>query len=540
MDCRNLLKREICLILMALTGGVLLYCSDSSSSGECSESRDCPNGYVCQNNKCVQYTSIQACNGDEDCGDTMSCIGGFCQYPVAGCRTDNDCKTGYVCNKSKGICESDHIVDASLDIISEDSKDSSRWRYCDSDFMCDIPKPYCRNSICVGCKEIGCENNMVCNPETGICTRVRPGDGGAGEDITDVSPPDGGVEDIYVDAGRGCIDTGCPCDMFCNASTMVCEAGCRFDTDCCIGKCANGRCESASRCFSDSDCSSTPKTPYCERTSGVCVECKEDYQCPNSTCDKSTYKCRAVPPGTIGDNCDDSTFKCSSGQFCIKESLGMGFVGGYCSMDCTNYDNCPYDWDLDINSICVQVASNPAQRWCLRECYRDSDCRSEYVCYPLNSYEGVCWPRCNNPGRKCPSGYVCNPATGFCEGTQDVEEPCGGTYNYCKEGLICAGPSNGQAYCYKSCDYFVDAFCSDGSVCIRLNSDIDICDFGGDVPVGGDCSYEDCRKGLVCLGNSISGYKCYNACDRWDNDPKCPTGKICTLIYGESQLGYCK
>ena len=549
----------IVFLAAALAASFLASCGSGSgdTTVACTADKDCPTGQSCLQGACQTKSPSKLCTKAEDCAAGSDCVGGQCKAKFGACFADQDCPEGMRCNITKNVCVYGDLPDGGLPADGGAGADIGAAELsltqCSSDFQCSSPQPYCSNGWCKGCNELGCPSQAACDKASGVC-EAKPSDGGTtdtgaydagnpGQDtgVHDAGQPyDAGDQDTGAyDAGAGCDPTSCPCGSYCDLGSGACISGCMGIGDCCAGtSCIGNRCV-AVQCAQDSDCKTAPNL-RCESGSGTCVECTLDYHCTGSTCDKTTWTCAPKEPGDVGAECAKDS-DCQMGGMCIaeKDTSGKdtGFIGGYCSQDCTSQMYC----DSYVAS-CILVSSSPDKRECLFDCYTNADCRTEYICVPTGTgSSGECYPRCDNPGMGCDTGYVCQTGSGQCEGTQDVTEPCAGTYNECKPGLVCAGYTGEQYHCFKECDPAQSSgpFCSGGEVCADLGT-TGICEYGGTVASGGDCSTADCVKGYVCAGTSSTGYKCSKGCDKGDGSPGCTSGKTCTLLSGETRLGICK
>lgn len=553
--------RRACTILavLVLSGAAAVAALSCGGGGDstlsCTSDESCGPGKICQDGTCKSKPAIQFCTSNDECDQGSECVGGQCKVKYGACFVDADCPEGMRCNPTKNVCV--HGGDADAGASDAGTQDSGAAETvvneCASDFQCSAPRPICAGGMCRSCTSLGCGEHMTCDSKSGACIPAT-GDGGtqdtslpdsgpADTGAPDTGPFDSGVPDAGVpdtggpDVGVTCQTTGCPCGSYCDQGSAACLNGCANIGDCCAGTtCMNGACVVA-QCQSDADCKTAPAL-RCDKSTATCVECTQDFHCPGSTCDEATGTCNPKEPGDVGAECTKDS-ECRLGYFCITEKKtdgsDSGFSGGYCSEDCTLDGYCT-SW----TASCITVSSNPTEKECLLDCIDDSECRSQYICVEAG-YSGVCWPRCDNPGAGCATGYVCQSGSGRCEGTQDVTEPCGGTYNYCKSGLICAGYQGEQAHCYKECDPddFDGPFCNTGEVCDDIGT-TGICEFGGTVGLNGDCTVAECQKGLICAGNDVSGYKCYAGCDYYDDDPGCTFPKMCTRLSGEARKGICK
>jgi hypothetical protein len=86
----------------------------------------------------------------------------------------------------------------------------------------------------------------------------------------------------------------------------------------------------------------------------------------------------------------------------------------------------------------------------------------------------------------------------------------------------------------------LDDRCTADETCSLITTRLAVCQEQGAVPIGGDCTMDQCLKGGVCVplvdgnGNPL-GTKCYEPCDR--NAPACGAG-MCTDV-GLDRIGLC-
>ena len=500
-------------------------CGSGNSSTSCTTDTECGSAETCQSGVCKPRSASKLCQKAADCAAGSDCVGGVCKTKYGSCFADTDCTQGMRCNITKNVCVFSTLSDGGTggDTGLPDTGAAELViTQCSSDFQCSSPTPSCVEGFCKSCKDFGCPSQAQCDLGSGLCV-AKPTDGGSSYDGppydagggTDAGTRDAGAHDAGTrDAGGGqdtgtedtgggnpCDTANCPCGTWCDQGSGACISGCANLGDCCAGaSCVNNQCVVA-QCAADTDCTTAPNT-HCEKTGGTCVECTQDYHCSGSTCDKTTWTCAPKSAGDVGAACAADA-ECQMGGFCIteKDTSGndTGFIGGYCSQDCTSSKYCD-----SYSASCIQVSSSPAKSECLLDCVTDSECRAEYICVSVGS-SGECYPRCDNPGFSCATGYVCQTGSGQCEGTQDVQDPCGGTYAECKPGLVCAGYTGQQYHCYKECDPSASSgpFCSTGEVCQSVGS-TGICDYGGTVASGGTSAREAPRTNATRVATTMT------------------------------------
>jgi len=152
---------------------------------------------------------------------------------------------------------------------------------------------------------------------------------------------------------------------------------------------------SISYCQSDQDCQD-PLLPHCNTTTGACVQCNGDtdcpknYHCTNNTCVKN--------PGCQSDqdchdpnlpHCDKDTGDCVR---CLQDAdcpIGYHCVGNACVIK----PGCQSDRDCLLGQACVEGK-------CISTtCKVDQDCQSGFYCN-----HGICAHDCqpnNCPSKKC-------------------------------------------------------------------------------------------------------------------------------------------
>lgn len=172
--------------------------------------------------------------------------------------------------------------------------------------------------------------------------------------------------------------------------------------------------------------------------------------------------------GAVGDVCEGES-GCAAGLRCLRPASQDYFeeggpARGYCSADCESDTDCRL---LDRSTICHMQAGVGL---CLRSCLskdpepNEGKClgRQDLVCasnpalgkdlFLIPRQDGRCLPRCAFDG-ECPSGHLCNPATGVCslapvEGLADGE-PCSEDDDCA--GNVCLRAREGASTCSAHC-----------------------------------------------------------------------------------------
>ena len=168
----------------------------------------------------------------------------------------------------------------------------------------------------------------------------------------------------------------------------------------------------------------------------------------------------------------------------------------YCTLgggECKDDENCaPSDDGYAL--VCRKAGSTPAGG----RCKVHEDCAKGLACAIYWEDIGYCKPLCSD-SIACPEGYqICMPWYGY----------GGKTAGLCF-GSDCTPPDNG---------------CASGDRCTVLANQVFDCLPAGPVPVGGDCSKEDCVAGAVCFqsdGQSICRAFCKEASDCKGQDDHC-------------------
>ncbi len=267
----------------------------------CLEDRACPNGQVCDQ---TTYTCVE-CNRDEDCPPDEVCAPEIKQ--CRECNEDSECERGKSCQDHQCITCS-----------TNDSCAGNSCNCCPSGTQCAAPTPGATPS-CVECTtDSQCADGKKCDSLNGRCV----------EAIAECNTSER--------CGSQCVK--CPNDRPICLDGQVCVA-CRNDLECDNGQfCLSGECTA---CTTDRHCGPRcgacgDDKPFCltnGTTAGsVCVACRNDSDCPGSTCNPASFTCTA-PLG-----CEED---CSAqGKVC----------NGTACVECFADAHCPCGGTCDVSS----------------------------------------------------------------------------------------------------------------------------------------------------------------------------------------------
>jgi hypothetical protein len=250
-------------------------------SPECVVDANCPIGWACQDNLCV---NVPSCSSDAQCAAPYVCTNGECGQPdCSACPAGTHCVFG----------------------VFPDADPTSTGHACVPD-TCD--------------DDLDCPAALVCS--AGACVE----DTTFCDDNTDC--PSGVCTILYVtDPGADCNGEPCP------AAVGVCVpiGGCATDSDCPANQsCEDGACVDAPpACDSDADCTGG----YCNVASGTCIatgDCVNDTDCSTGlVCIAGT--CELPPPACTSDASCGPGLRCIDGA-CVEEEDD----GGTCAEGCSS------------------------------------------------------------------------------------------------------------------------------------------------------------------------------------------------------------
>lgn len=385
----------LCLILLGL------HCSQNPVNPEgglvlCEQSSDCPEGYICQMNACLQrpgyYTGGSntdaglevtpdtppqdatptekpvgpevvselpvekppvekppvdepACSQDSDCSTGEICNQGTCQ---AGCRQTQDCPSGQIClNLKCQVCQKDADCGTGQLCLNQACVKGD----CRTTSDC-LGGKLCKANQCVACtNDAECGSGNLC--QNGACA---PGACRQNSDCPN---------------GLLCKQSKCePCanDTDCGTGKLcinkVCVTGdCRFVSDCSAGKiCKNNAC---SACTNNGECGSGKVCIAGACSSGNCVtsaDCQNGQLCKSNNC----AACANNAECGSGKVCDQGACKtgnCVTKADCTNNQVCKNNQCAACAADA----DCPSTAPSCIQGVC-QIglafdAQNKAQRW---------------------------------------------------------------------------------------------------------------------------------------------------------------------------------
>jgi hypothetical protein len=452
------------------------------------------------------------------------CVG---SNPVV-CQALDQCHEVGVCDPTTGACSQPAKPDGSP---------------CDDGDLC-TQSDTCQSGICVGSDPVvcialdECHEAGVCDPGTGLCGSPPKPNGTPCSDANACTDTDTCQEGVCTPGTEVvCAPPGaCQQDGICNPNTGQCEYLdapdgtpcddgdlCTIGDTCLSGVCVSGaqfNCPPADQCHELGVCN--PLTGTCEYVAkpdgsicddgdactqtdtcqaGQCVGadpvvCAPGGQCEDlGVCNPATGLCEYgdLPDGTA---CDD-------GDACTQsDTCQSGVCVGGSPVVCVAQDECH---EAGICDPLTGQCSNPAKPNGVT-CGDGNACTKGDTCQ-----EGVCVPGTAvfcPPADACHEAGICNPATGLCEYASVADGTVCGTFDPCKEDDICqAGvcvpgapltcPPLGDCYEAGICDpntgvclYDVKA---DGTLCGAES------DCAHDICVQGDCLRDQAKPdGTPC------------------------------------------
>ncbi|ACT65646.1 predicted protein [Cyanophage PSS2] len=313
----------------------------------------CPDGYDCQDNKCVR-------NGDRgdviaSCPTGQVCNGHICIDKVNGkyeCNTSDDCSVDETCSNNR--CKpSQAVTNATNGVPSDSQPGDNEQDLCASKGLCCDDRGYCKDCACDDTNP--CPSGKCCDHTSGTCvsyedhhaTAYAPAGCSRGEVYCELVNRDGDVIDhpAYAFTREGFTPEG--------------EALKRDIADWCEGEPEDIACEcpdipEVNECYMDSHCGDCQ---ICERkryTGDACCGIKGEFEDSDGNPYETDFvvrnTCVATPEAEAEQICKCSVDSdCSDCEFCELSNVdGNGF--GVCKADCENL--CPCGGETSTGETC--------------------------------------------------------------------------------------------------------------------------------------------------------------------------------------------
>ena len=472
-------------ILLFLLSFFLFSCGDDKSTdgGACSSTNlngSCDTGLVCKDGECVALCTPETCDNlsvecgtvDDGCGNVLNC---------------GSCDAGMACN-SAGEC-----IDICISKTCEDLN-----------VECGTTDDGCGNTLNCGT----CENGMTCNS--------------AGECVVLCTPKTCG--DLNIECGAG--DDGCGNTLNCG----TCDDGmaCNSNGEC-IDICTPTTCEDLNiECgTTDDSCGNTLNCGTCDdgmtcNSAGECV-----VLCTPKTCEDLNIECGAIDNGcgnTLNCGTCDDGMACNSNGECVVLP---------CIPDTCN----------SLDRECGPIDNGCGEIIYCGECGERETCNQEGFCEPLDCLANCVNRECGSDGcggscGSCNNGDSCS-LLGFCETPGEPGEPGGECVDSCNDSNnLCLGREGEEFTCFQHC-YGEGDFCiQEDYFCQNVGAEEDefwLClpDIYGEVPIGGDCSNENCVQSSVCLNEDNP--TCYEYC--FEASHQCALDGYSCVDTGNLQIG---
>lgn len=393
----------------------------------------------------AQGVPPMSCTTNASCPGDDYCLGGACiESSILPCSPpDWGCPTGSTCTwalfedgQSRVAC-----VQATSARLGQACSDAV---HCDARLVCSPEQKGESTGTCVpSCRRtIGetCGGSTVCAPLPGSVDlgRCLPGDLTCTHD-TDCSEA---LPRCHEDTCQECItDSDCP-------TAWSCEEGqCRFPFTP----------SEQITCVRHNEC--TGRFSRCDMTRNLCVECRDDYDCPiggtcaNDVCSGSPQEpggdaCRPDVPrdcgavercaflaSPLGLTCVSALGMAQIGEDCTRSeqcAIDLACVAGRCALMCKSGDgtcganSCTSFANLDGWGFCVHCDSDEScpgpnpycdpDAYLCRECLTSDHCdQGECQNYICSQNQGS--TKCESE-QDCPAGWFCN-ASNICVGCMD-------------------------------------------------------------------------------------------------------------------------
>ncbi len=397
---------------------------------------DCNHG-ICQpsTGDCVAQPINEggSCDDGDLCTENEACVQGVCSGTLIECDDQNTC-TDDTCDPPTGC------------VFAPDDTNS-----CSDGNVCNGVET-CFAGNCWAGAPLNCDDGNVCTTDT--CHPLL----GCQHSNVAAGAPCGDPADTNCDNPDACDGFGvcqsnhepngtpCPDALYCNGAE-TCQDGV-----CAPGTPVPGCCEDDGDCNNGDVCDGQESCSNHTCVQGTPLNCNDANPCTDDACDPVTG-CHSTPDDT--NSCSDGNVcngvETCSGGACVAGTPPVCDDGNPCTDDaCDPQDGCVFTPD-DANSCDDQdrctIEDACSDGACLGipvDCSSLDDQCNEGLC---NSNTGECYALpANNGGPcddgdvctindtctngicrgtpKCPSGTVCNPVTGECQGPGPGPSPC--------------------------------------------------------------------------------------------------------------------